>query len=91
MKEVWLKIVELFRYWKAGRHAVKNAHKIINGGQTYREMYVEMKSLVQQYGITPTEELKDKILTIHNKLKAIDRQLGRRSFPNNGNYQPPKK
>lgn len=90
MNEVWQKVVELFRYWNAGRKAVNKAHEIINGGKTYREMYVEMKSLVEQYGMTPTEELKDKILTIHNKLKAIDRQLGRRCFPNNVIYQPPR-
>ena len=90
MKEVWQKVVELYRYWQAGRRAIKQAKKII-AGPTYIEMIRELKSLTQQYKIAPNQILEIKIQILHAKLISIDRQMARRSFPTNGKYNPPKK
>lgn len=87
MKEIWKKVVELYRYWMAGRNAVNKAHKIINGGKTYRDMAIELKSLVEQYGIAPNEDLEKRIVALFRKIKKIDRDVRRITNPF-GNYPP---
>lgn len=87
MKEVWQKVLELYRYWKAGRHAIKLANQIINPPfDTYQNLIEQYGLLRLLYLVKKDQKTMKRLIEIDAKIKKIDAMNGV-TFAPGGNYK----